>query len=120
MESEGPERRRSPRENAIVAAEICTPSGNHRLGVVQDASAVGVQLLTHTRLEVGDRIGLLIQVDGKSQVDVDGSVVRVTSVDLEGPWRFRIAVELDPPSEELAAHAKAIHARQKHFEEDDD
>lgn len=107
------ERRRAPREKAIVAAEIVTPAGKRRLGVVQDASALGVQVLTHTRLSIGDRVGLLIQVDGRTQVDVDGAVTRVEPVELDGPWRFRVGVELDPPSEELAEHARSIQERQR-------
>ena len=109
---DGTERRRAPREEAYVAAELRTPEGERRLGVVQDASAVGVQLLTHTRLSVGDRVALAIQIDGKNRVDVEGVIRRVAAINVDGPWRFRIGVELDPESEELAGHAKAIRERQ--------
>lgn len=96
-----------------MAVEIGTPAGKRRLGVVQDASSVGVQLLTYTTLEPGDHVELLIQVDGSTQVDVDGTVVRVESIRSDGPWRYRVGIDLDAPSEELAGHAASIRARQE-------
>ncbi|HJL19860.1 MAG TPA: PilZ domain-containing protein [Sandaracinaceae bacterium LLY-WYZ-13_1] len=114
MSSEQADRRRAPRESAYVAAEISVPSGGPHLAVVQDASSVGVRLLTHTRLTEGDAVSLAVQIDGETRLPLEGHVARVEALDDDhGPWRYRVGLEIDAPSDELAEHAAAIHARQR-------
>lgn len=106
------EGRATPRERAYVAAEIVPADAAPCLGVMQDASAHGVALLTHAALDVGTEVRVGIQVDAERRLEVTGKVVRRADHP-HGPWRYRLGIELDEsPNEELAAEAARIHAAQ--------
>lgn len=106
------DRREAPRETAYVGAEILTGEGAPHLAVVQNASAKGIALLTRYPAEAGEAIEVGVQVDSELRIHVTGSVVRRTDHDGDGPWRWRVAIELEPPSDELAEHAGRINRRQ--------
>lgn len=107
--------RATPRETAYVAAEIVLAEGGTCIGVMQDVSATGIALLTGRKIEPGTAVSVSVQVEAERRVDVTGKVVRRTEHP-HGPWRYRLAIELDRPSEELAAEAARIHAGQSAFE----
>lgn len=106
------ERRAAPRERASIAAEIAVDGASPVLGVMLDASATGVQLVTRKTVAVGQPVQLGLQVAGERRVDVTGTIARVERTDPGTTWRFRIGVSLDEPNEELAEIAAAIRARQ--------
>ena len=103
--------RATPRETAYVAAEIVPAEGAPCLGVLQDASAHGIALLARSRVEVGTEVRVAVQVEAERRIDVKGRIVRIADHP-HGPWRFRLAIELDAPNEDLAAEAARIHATQ--------
>lgn len=112
-EGDGDERRRAPRETAYVAAEISTGDGKPKLAVLQDASETGIRLLTHTRVEPGDRLEVALQLSAERRLLVAGAVARVEPLAPGGPWRFRVGVALDERHPELAEEAHDIAERQR-------
>ena len=116
MSNDASDRRRAPRTEAFVAAEIVAADGRRHLAVVQDASSVGLQLLTKSRLSKGDRFRVEVQIDDATRIAVQGEAARVMPLEADGLWRFRVGVAVDAPSEELAQHAEAIQARQRALE----
>ncbi|MEZ4338418.1 MAG: PilZ domain-containing protein [Sandaracinaceae bacterium] len=111
--SDGDERRGAPRETAYVAAEIIVDDGKPKLAVMQDASESGVRLLTHTRVELGDRLEVALQLAAERRLVVTGHVARVEPLAPGGPWRFRVGIALDEPHPELADEATEIGQRQR-------
>ncbi|MCB9592579.1 MAG: PilZ domain-containing protein [Sandaracinaceae bacterium] len=109
----GDERRNAPREAAYIAAEITVGDGKPKLAVMQDASATGLRLLTHTRVEVGDPIDVALQVEAERRVEVSGEVARVQTLEPGGPWRYRLGVALDEPHPDLAELAHLIGEKQR-------
>ncbi|MFK7989751.1 MAG: PilZ domain-containing protein [Sandaracinaceae bacterium] len=107
--------RATPRETAYVAAEIVPAGGAPCLGVMQDVSAHGIALLAGRKLEVGTAVDVAVQVEAERRVEVKGRVVRRTDHP-HGPWRYRLAIELEEPSDALASEAARIHAGQSAFE----
>ena len=112
-DSEPPDdRRAAPRKTAYVGAEITSSDGPPHLAVVQDASATGLSLLTRAPLAAGEPVRVGVQVESERRITVDGEIVRREDHRGDGPWRYRLAVALTAPSEELAAQADRINARQ--------
>lgn len=105
------DRRGAPRERAAIAAEIRVGDAPPALGVMLDASERGVSLVTGSRVEVGQRVALGLQVAGEVRIDVEGTVARVEPHERPSRWRFRVGVALDAPHPELARRAAAIRER---------
>lgn len=107
------ERRRQLREQAFVLATVTHPSGKVRMGAIDNASETGVALLVHSRVEVGDRLVIAIELGEGEELVVEGDVVRRAEVPRDGPWRYLVGVSIDPPNEALARSATSIRERQE-------
>ena len=101
------ERRRALRQEAFILAEVTPPSGEVRAVAIDDVSEVGVALLVYGEIEIGDHLRVKIH-SGGVRIEVEGDVVRRVDVPPHGPWRYRVGVEIDPPSEALREAADRI------------
>lgn len=105
------DRRRAPRLNAFLAAELKTPEGKSRSGISRDLSDRGLLLLTNARLEPGDRVELRIFHPGSDEdsTTVHGRVVRQDALDeYEATiWRLKVAVALDESIADIVQAAEA-------------
>ena len=90
------ERRKTPRKNLVLAAQIQTAL-HSRLAVTQDLGRAGAKLLSQDRFNDGEKVALTVLPAGSSgEVHVRGRVLRGAAREA-GPWHYSLAVRFDSP-----------------------
>lgn len=97
------ERRANERHQVWFPMTVVTATGEQGTAITYDLSATGVLIACPGRLEVGERVTLRFSLRaGEEERAFAGKIARVEeSADDLGPWRFRMAVELDEACPEL-------------------
>lgn len=115
-ESQGDERRGSPRHLACFPAHIVRPSGSTRMALIRDLSVSGALLLTRSRLEVGEEIRLSLYLSDNSDDPrpADARVLRTEPRTGERAevWHHTVAVQFIEPLSDLEAEIEDLAARQ--------
>jgi hypothetical protein len=108
------DRRAAQRHNVYIGAEIDAGEGPVRSAITRDASARGLLLLTRAKLDVGQRVKINVFLSEGESRSVHARVVRQDSLDAEenALWRQKMAVEIEPPDEQLALRLIELAAQQ--------
>lgn len=113
------DRRRAPRTNVFLAAEIETPDGRFRSAVSRDASEQGLLLLTRSDVAVGAEIKLhVLRLDqNAAPIVVRGRVVRSEPLDADEAlvWLRKLGIALEEPPTELHDEIERFVERQRAF-----
>jgi hypothetical protein len=114
--SDSTERRRGPRHQAYLAAELVVDPDKTRIAITKDISDSGLLLLTRARLSEGQQAQVKIYRPGEDDrpLVLSGRVVRrqALSRDEIGTWREKVAFAFDDLQPELASEFAALVERQ--------
>ena len=98
------DRRRAPRYPLSTPVEIDGKERKHRIGVTRDASVFGIQVISRSRFDIGQKIVVRFRVGspGASTEEVEGRVVRHL-IDAEADlWPHVMGVVFERPLAHLA------------------
>ena len=114
--SESKDRRRGPRHQAYLAAEVVVGPGTARIAITKDVSERGLLLLTRAALTEGQLVKLRIYRPDEDDrpLELSGRVVRREPLSRQelGTWREKVAFVFDRPQPELAAEFAVLAEKQ--------
>ena len=114
--SESMDRRRGPRHQAYLAAEVVVQPGSVRIAITKDVSERGLLILTRAALTEGQLVKLRIYRPDEDErpLELSGRVVRREPLSRQemGTWREKVAFVFDRAQPELAAEFRALAEKQ--------
>jgi CheY-like chemotaxis protein len=111
------ERRRHQRRQIVASCEVFSEARHYGSYLINDISAGGACLVGEAPLPVGEDVRLLLQLEGRAPIGLDGRVVRRASPET-GDRIFAVAfADLDGEEEDalhqaLVAELERVNARQ--------
>jgi hypothetical protein len=111
------ERRRHQRKRIVATCEVFSAARHFGTYQINDVSAGGASLVGEAPLPIGEEVRVLLQLEGRAPIAVDGRVVRRASAEGD-PRIFAVAFgdlegeEEDALHQALVAELERVHARQ--------